>query len=61
MGQKVPDVSAVTPQKSGNSDTRRKVYQITPTGRSILSAELARLERLLEHARPALAAGEGPK
>ena len=38
----------------GTSD-RRRTYRITPEGKQILSAELARLERLLRQARPALA------
>ena len=53
------NVSAETPQLAPKSDTRRKTYLITQRGKSLLSAELARLERLLEHAHPALADGEG--
>ena len=41
----------------GDSDDRRRTYEITPRGRSLLAAELTRLERLLEQARPALADG----
>lgn len=37
--------------------TRRRTYQVTGAGREILAAELARLESLLAHARPALAGG----
>jgi DNA-binding PadR family transcriptional regulator len=48
-----------TPQTGPNTDARRKTYEITRTGRSLLAAELARLERLLERARPALADGSG--
>jgi DNA-binding PadR family transcriptional regulator len=33
---------------------RRRVYEVTPLGRSLLTAELARLERLLRQARPAV-------
>jgi DNA-binding PadR family transcriptional regulator len=40
-------------------DTRRRIYEVTPEGRALLSAELTRLERLLEQARPALARGGG--
>ncbi len=40
--------------KAGSSG-RRRIYEITPAGRLILSAELARLERLLSQARPAMA------
>lgn len=38
---------------------RRRTYQITAEGRSLLSAEVARLERLLRQARPALVKGAG--
>ncbi len=37
--------------------SRRRVHRITDRGRAIVSAELARLERLLDQARPALADG----
>jgi DNA-binding PadR family transcriptional regulator len=40
-----------------NAEARRKTYAITPTGRALLTAELARIERLLEYARPAVAGG----
>ena len=43
----------------GNGEKRRKTYQITREGGSLLSAELGRLELLLKHARPALADGDG--
>lgn len=36
---------------------RRKVYEVTPQGRALLAAELARLERLLRHARPVVERG----
>jgi len=39
-------------------DERRRTYAITPRGRSLLAAELARLEQLLAHARPAMADGD---
>lgn len=48
-------------ETNGKSDTRRKTYRITPMGRSLLAAELVRLERLLEHARPVLAEAEGSR
>jgi DNA-binding PadR family transcriptional regulator len=51
--------SAETPVAGRNSDARRKAYQITTTGRTILAAELARLERLLRFARPAVAGAPG--
>ena len=38
---------------------RRRTYDITPQGRTLLVAEIARLERLLKQARPALAKGNG--
>lgn len=37
---------------------RRRTYEITPHGQVLLAAELARLEQLLDQARPALAAGK---
>lgn len=37
------------------SDGRRRTYEIAPSGRELLGAELARLERLLAQARPAVA------
>ena len=36
---------------------RRRVHRITDRGRALVAAELARLERLLTQARPALADG----
>lgn len=41
------------------ADSRRRTYQITPAGKAILSAELRRLERLLQQARPVVVDGEG--
>jgi DNA-binding PadR family transcriptional regulator len=38
-----------------DADGRRRTYAITRPGRQLLRAELARLERLLVQARPALA------
>lgn len=40
-----------------DDDDRRRTYAITGPGRRLLRAELARLERLLGQARPALARG----
>ena len=37
--------------------SRRRVHRITDRGRAVVGAELARLERLLDQARPALADG----
>ena len=39
-------------------EVRRRTHAITGGGREVLAAELHRLERLLEQARPALARGE---
>lgn len=41
-----------SPESSG--DARRRTHRITAVGRALLNAELARLERLLQQARPAL-------
>lgn len=41
------------------ADKRRKTYEISRTGRSLLAAELTRLERLLKYTRPTLADGKG--
>jgi DNA-binding PadR family transcriptional regulator len=40
-----------------DAEPRRRTYGITGVGREILAAEVGRLERLLEQARPALARG----
>lgn len=42
-----------------HGDARRRTHRITEEGRMVLDAELARLERLLGQARPALADGVG--
>jgi DNA-binding PadR family transcriptional regulator len=39
----------------GGDDDRRRTHRITRRGRSVLAAELLRLEHLLRQARPALA------
>jgi DNA-binding PadR family transcriptional regulator len=41
----------------GDDDSRRRTYEIAPRGRALLTAELRRLERLLDQARPAMAGG----
>ncbi|MDX1646481.1 MAG: helix-turn-helix transcriptional regulator [Longimicrobiales bacterium] len=46
-------------EEAEGQDDRRRVHRITAEGRAIVSAELARLERLLAQARPALADGGG--
>ena len=38
-------------------DPRRRTYEIVGPGHEVLTAELARLELLLDHARPAVAGG----
>lgn len=43
--------------EEAEGDARRRVYRIAVPGRAVVSAELTRLERLLEQARPALADG----
>lgn len=44
-------------EEAGDADDRRRVHRITDRGHAVVSAELARLERLLTQARPALADG----
>jgi len=44
-------------EESECREARRRVHEITATGRAILAAELSRLEVLLVQARPALAGG----
>jgi len=58
-GEKDSPASGETPAIPGNNEARRRTYAITPKGRALLASELARLERLLEQARPALARGKG--
>jgi DNA-binding PadR family transcriptional regulator len=45
-------------EEAGGANERRRTHRITGAGRTILLAELERLERLLAQARPAVA-GEG--
>lgn len=40
-----------------SEEDRRRTYQLAPRGDEVLSAELARLERLLQQARPAIGGG----
>jgi len=42
-------------EKAPETGDRRRTYCITALGRALLAAEVARLERLLDQARPALA------
>jgi len=51
------EMGADASRTQGNSEARRKTYEITPNGRALFAAELARLERLLQFARPAVAGG----
>lgn len=44
-------------EEADSDHARRRVHRITERGRALVSAELARLERLLAQARPALAEG----
>lgn len=44
-------------EEADGEDDRRRVHRITERGRAIVTAEVARLERLLVQARPALARG----
>ena len=51
--------SQTNPGPDSGGDKRRKTYEISRIGRSLLAAEVARLERLLKYTRPALADGKG--
>jgi DNA-binding PadR family transcriptional regulator len=44
-------------QAEGEVASRRRTYVIAADGRAVLAAELQRLERLLDQARPAVAGG----
>ncbi len=44
-------------EEAGDGGGRRRMHRITTKGRTIVSAELRRLERLLVQARPVLAPG----
>jgi DNA-binding PadR family transcriptional regulator len=41
------------------ADVRRRTYEITPGGKTLLAAELTRLEKLLRQVRPAMAGRDG--
>jgi DNA-binding PadR family transcriptional regulator len=41
----------------GDGEGRRRTFALTRAGEAVLRAEVARLERLLRHVRPALAGG----
>lgn len=41
--------------EADGEDARRRTYEIAESGRAVLSAEVARLESLLDQARPAVA------
>jgi DNA-binding PadR family transcriptional regulator len=44
-------------EEAEEPDERRRTHRLTPIGRTVLSAELARLEGLLAQARPMVAGG----
>ena len=44
-------------EEAAEADERRRTHRITAWGRTVLRAELERLERLLAQARPAVARG----
>lgn len=44
-------------RRTAGGDSRRRTYEVTADGRAVLTAELARLERLLDQAKPAVAGG----
>jgi len=44
-------------QAEDSPESRRRTYRVTAEGRAVLRAEIARLERLLDQARPAVADG----
>jgi DNA-binding PadR family transcriptional regulator len=44
-------------EEADDGEERRRTQRITREGRAVLGAEVARLERLLEFARPAVAGG----
>jgi DNA-binding MarR family transcriptional regulator len=45
-------------EEAATTDERRRTYALTPSGREVVAAELARLGRLLDRALPALAEEE---
>jgi DNA-binding PadR family transcriptional regulator len=50
-------IDEVDDPAEGDQDRRRRTFGVTALGRAVLRAEVARLERLLGQARPALAEG----
>lgn len=46
---------------SGREHDRRRYYRLTPLGRSVLKAETARLEELVQHARARRVPGTGTR
>ncbi len=44
-------------EEADDAEERRRTHRISRNGQRILAAEVARLERLLAHARPAVAGG----
>jgi DNA-binding PadR family transcriptional regulator len=52
-------IQEANPGALPGEDSRRRSYEVTREGLALLTAELARLERLLRQARPALARGGG--
>lgn len=55
----IKEASSESQEISDQADSRRRTYEIAPGGRSLLAAEMARLERLLRQVRPVLAKGTG--
>jgi len=55
--RRMKDLGWIRKAEDGGGD-RRRTYEITSRGRSLLAAEIARLEQLLAHARPAMAEGD---
>jgi DNA-binding PadR family transcriptional regulator len=55
----VSDTGGGSTAGDGDTDSRRRTYEITSEGRSLLQAEVVRLERLLRKVRPAMAEGDG--
>jgi len=51
--QKLMDQGMVedAPRRSANDDPRRRYYRLTPFGRSVLSAEIARLDAVVREAK----------
>ena len=53
----IREVEVESGGEGGAGDARRRTYAVTEEGRVLLAAELARLERLLRQARPAVEKG----